>query len=71
MIIIHFFRQILTLSNNHSISLRDFMTTIVSYFSINSGSADREAETTPVSIHKAFVYDLNLQGIGVSDTSDK
>ena len=44
------FRQILSLSDSPSVSFNDLTTTIASYFDINTGSAEKEAEAAAQSI---------------------
>ena len=44
------FHQILSLSDSPSVSFNDLMTTIASYFDINTGSAEKEAEAAAQSI---------------------
>ena len=49
-----FFRQILSLSDSPSVSFNDIMATVASYFDINTGSTERETETTVQSISCYF-----------------
>ena len=48
------FRQILSLSDSPSVSFNDLTTTIASYFDINTGSAEKEAEAAAQSISWFF-----------------
>ena len=50
-----FFRQILPLADATYVSFSDLMTTIALYFSINTGSSERESEATVTSIRSNFV----------------
>ena len=47
------------------------MSTVVSYFGLNTESVEREAETTAIFIHNALFLVSNLQGVGVSGVSGK
>ena len=49
------FRQILIISTTSSDFFKYITTTVVSYFSINTGSAEREAEIDTASIYKFFL----------------
>ena len=66
-----FFRQIITLSDRPSVSFSYLMLTVTSYFGLNTGSAEREAEATFISIHNDFFLVSNLQGVEFSDPSGK
>ena len=66
-----FFYQIMTLSDTSSVSFSDLMSTVSSYFGLNTGSAKREAEFTIISIHNAFFLVSNPQGVGFWDVSVK
>ena len=71
MIVIIFFRRILSLSTFPSITISDLTATVAAYFAMSTGSAKREAERIVESIrHAAFVFG-NLQGIGFLDSSGK
>ena len=58
-----FFRQILSLVDSPSIELNDLLSTVASYFSINTGFAEREADTTDQSIFRSFFRVSNLTGV--------
>ena len=45
-----FFRQILSLTDASSVSFSNLMSAVVSYFSLSTGSAEREAETAVATI---------------------
>ena len=47
------------------------MTTIASYFDINSGSSKREAETAAQLISRSFFQFSNLHGVTLPETSGK
>ena len=47
------------------------MTTVASYLPLNTGSTEREAETTVASIRSTFFYVSNLQVVGFADASRK
>ena len=47
------------------------MSTVTSYFGLNTGSAEREAEATSISIHNDVFLVSNLQGVEFSDPSGK
>ena len=49
-----FFRQIKTYFETPFISFSDLMSTVASYFGLNTGSAEREAEFTAISISVFF-----------------
>ena len=71
MIAILFFRCILSLSSSPSVSISDLIATIVAYFTLPIGSAEREAERIVGLICHAFFHVDNLQGIGDIDSSGK
>ena len=66
-----FFRQIISLTDTPYLSFSDIMTTIASYFSLNTGSAEREAETTVICIRFTSFRASNLEGAGFADISGK
>ena len=47
------------------------MSTVTSYFGLNMGSTEREAETADINIRNDFFLVSNLQGVGFSDVSGK
>ena len=49
-----FFRQILSLADAPSVSCSDLMTTVAFYFSINTGSSEREADASISFIRSSF-----------------
>ena len=49
-----FFHQILSLTDSPSVSVNDLMATVATYFDINTGSAEREAEAAAQSISRSF-----------------
>ena len=49
-----FFLQILSLTDSPSVSFNDIMATVAAHFDINTGSAEREAETAAHSISCSF-----------------
>ena len=61
----------MNLSDNPSVSFSDLMSTVASHFGLNTGSAEREAETTAMSIHNTSFLVSNLQSVGFSDVSVK
>ena len=65
------FRQILSLADAPSVSFSDLMTTVAFYFSINTGSSEREADASISFIRSSFFRVTNLQGVGLADTSGK
>ena len=65
------FRQILTLADSPSVELNDLLSTVASYFTINTGSAEREADTAAQSIFQSFFRVYNLTGVAFSDASGK
>ena len=66
-----FFRQILALTNTLSVSFRNLMTTVASYFSLNTSTAEKEAETTVKTIRSNLFPISNLKGVGFADASRK
>ena len=66
-----FFRQILALTDSPSTSFNDLMTTVALYFSLNTGAAEREAESAVAFIRSNFFLIPNLQGVGFLDSSGK
>ena len=64
-----FFRQILALTDNPSTSFNDLMTTVALYFPLNTGAAEREAESAVTFIRSNFLHVSNLQGVGFFDSS--
>ena len=61
----------MTLSDTPSVSFSDLVSTVASYFSLNTGSTEREVETASINIRNAFFLVSNLQGVGFSDVSCK
>ena len=61
----------MNLSDTPSVSFSDLMSTVVSYFGFNTGSAEREAKTTTISIRNAFPLVSNLQEVDFSNLSGK
>ena len=55
-----FFHQILSLTDSPSVSVNDLMVTVAAYFNINTGSAEREAESAAQSISRSFFHVSNL-----------
>ena len=47
------------------------MSIVVSYLSLNTGSAERETESAVATIRSHFFLISNLQGVGFSDASGK
>ena len=66
-----FFRQILALTDTFSVSFSDLMSTIISYLSLNTGSAEREAETAVATIRSNSFLSYNLQRVRFADVSGK
>ena len=61
----------MNLSDNPSVSFSDLMSIVASHFGLNTGSAEREAATTVISIHNTSFLVSNLQSVGFSDVSVK
>ena len=61
----------MNLSNTLFVSFSDLMFTIESYFRSNTGFAEREVETTAISIHNAYFLVSSLHGVRFSGLSDK
>ena len=51
-----FFQTILSLADSPSIELNDLISTVASYFSFSTGSAERDADTAAQSISRPFSY---------------
>ena len=66
-----FFLQILALNNALSVSFRNLMTTVASYFSLNTSTAEREAKTTVKTIRSNLFPISNLKGAAFADASRK
>ena len=66
-----FFRQILSLADYSSVELNDLLSTVASYSTINTGSAERKADTASQSISRSSFRASNLTGVAISDTSGK
>ena len=47
------------------------MTIIISYFILNTGSAEEKAETAVKTFRSNFFFISNLQGVGFIDASEK
>ena len=58
-------------SDTPSVSFSDLMSTVASNFGLNTGSAEREAETAGIDIRNALSLVSNFQGVGFSDISGK
>ena len=71
MIVILFFRHILSLSliSSLSVSFCDLTATVKAYFGITTGDAECKAERIVDSIRQAFLHVDNLQGIGFLNSS--
>ena len=65
------FHQILTFTNTSSLSFIDLISTVATYFSLNTGSAEREAETTVAIIRSHFFLISDIQGVELTDASRK
>ena len=61
----------MSLSDYPSVFFNDLMTTVASSIDINTGFAEREAETVAQSISCSFFHVSNLHGVIVSDASGK
>ena len=61
----------MTLSDTPSVSVSDLMSTVASYFGLNTASAERLADTTTIDIRYDFFLVSNLQSVGVCDISGK
>ena len=59
-----FFCQIISLIDTPSVSFSDLMSTVASYFSLNTGSAEREAEAAVICLRSAFFASLICRGFG-------
>jgi len=66
-----FFHQILSFSDSSSVSFNDLISIVASYFDINTGSAEREAESAAQSISRSFFQVSNLIGVTFYDTLGK
>ena len=66
-----FFHKILSLAESPSVELNDLLSTVDSYFSINTESAERELDTSTHSISHPFFRVSNLTGFIFSDASGK
>ena len=66
-----FFRQILPLTDATYVSFSNLITTVSLYFSINTGSSERESAAAVVSIRSNFFLVTNLQEVGFTDTFGK
>ena len=66
-----FFQQILPLAVSPSVELNDLISTVASYFSFSTGSAERDADTAAQSISRSFFRITNLTGVGFSDATGK
>ena len=55
-----FFRKIINLSDTPSVFFSDLMSIVASYFGFNTGSAERETETTIIDIRNAFGIVSNM-----------
>ena len=60
----------MSLADSPSVELNDLLSTVASYFSFSTGSAERDAESTAQSISRYFRIS-NLTGIGFSDSTGK
>ena len=61
----------MSLSDYPSVFFNDLMTTVASSIDINTGFAEREAETVAQSIFCSFFHVSNLHGVTFSDASGK
>ena len=66
-----FFRQIFALTDTNFVSFSALMSTVASYFSLNTVSAEKEAETAVATIRSNFFLITNLQGVGFANASGK
>ena len=66
-----FLHQIMIFSDTHSVSFSNLISTVVSYFGLNTGFAERETDTTTIDIRNNFILVYNLQNLGFSDVSDQ
>ena len=71
MIVLLFFRCILSLSSSPYITISDLTATVASYFAMPTWSVEREAERIVESVRHVFVVVGNLQCIGFLDSSGK
>ena len=71
MIVILFFRRILSLSSSPSVSISDFTAIVVPYFAIPVDSAEREKERIVGSVRRAFFHVDSLPGVGLLHSSGK
>ena len=62
----------MNLSNTSSVSFSDLISTIASYFGLNTRSAERERDGNYCHyyLYRFFLY-FNLQGVGFSEISSK
>ena len=63
--------QILSLADFPSVELNDLLFIVASYVSINTGSAERDADTAVQSISRSFFRISNLTGVDFSDAAGK
>ena len=66
-----FFCHILPLANSTSVELNDLLSTVASYFSIRTGSAERDADTAAQSLSRSFFLIFNLTGVVFLDLTGK
>ena len=66
-----YFHQILSLADSPSVGLNDLLSTVASYFSINTRFAEREADTAARSISRSFFRVSYLTEVIFSDASGK
>ena len=69
LIAILFLCRIIALSSSLSVTISDLTATVVVYFAMPTGSAEREAERIVKLIRHAFFVVGNVQGIGFPDSS--
>ena len=65
------FRQILSLTDSPSVEINDLLSTVASYFTVNTGSTEREVNTAAPSIYRSFLRVSNLTGVDFLDATGK
>ena len=66
-----FFRQILGYADSPSISVSDLISTVASYFDMNTAMAEREVESAFVSIRGSIFNVVNMSGVSFLDSTGK
>ena len=61
----------MNLSDTPSVSLSNVMSTVASYYGLNTGFTEREAETAGINIRNNVFLVSSLQGVGFFDVSSK